>query len=433
MGVAIRQFEVLYREGQRVPRDSGHYDLHDIRLFRRIDEFARRIRALGIPPSTFCFSPRIDHVLRARDRLQTALGLFSEAGHTLRLFRIGAESFSPAEQERFNKGISKRQIDEVLALVRDLQDRWSRTFQCSQPLAFITFTPWTTLADVRMTLSEARRWGLPPRGRWLYSTLELDRDAPITALAARDGDILCDDWKDEALRYSTSVVATFRDQVPLRFRDPRVAEFHAILVRLCAAVERDFPDTVFRNDPLYARMREWVRSGGPDLIEPLDFAERLLQGIERASPPFDRESLARETLLALVREGRAGPPVRDRLLWVLREVTRRRPSAIPDTRIEDLVIVGDSGAVLRLNIRGERCALRLAPSRSRATAELRSSRFAGDVEIAGTLDRRVALASASRLLRLLDALVPRHAPGFLGVGIDGPGGADEVDLPRQLC
>jgi len=132
-------------------------------------------------------------------------------------------------------------------------------------LAFITFTPWTTLEEVRTTLSEAQRWGLPPRGRWLYSTLELDSDAPITALARRDGGILVADWEDAALRYATSVVGTFREgQQAWRFQDPRVADFHAILVRVCAAVEREFPGRVFDGDALYACIRDpKIRAGVP--------------------------------------------------------------------------------------------------------------------------------------------------------------------------
>ncbi len=422
---AARQFETLVRGGRRVPRDLGHYDIHDVRLFRRVDEFAKMVCALKMPPSTFYFSPRIDHVLKARNRLETALGLLAGAGHTLRLFRIGAESFSEAQQARFNKGISRSQIEAVLALIRDLERRWPETFQCTQPLAFITFTPWTTLEEVRETLSEARRWGLPPRGRWLYSTLELDRDAPIAALAMRDGDIVVADWEDAALQYATSVVGTFRDeQVPWRFRDARVATFHAILVRLCAAVERDFPDRVFDGDALYGRIREWVQSEGAGSVEPLDFAEQLLEVMAGAPPPWDRDALARETLARLVRAGRAGPTVRERLLWLLGEVAKRWPAAVPDTRVEDVVVEGKASAVLRLNIRGERCVLRVTPVGSRATADVRSRRFAGDLEVPGPLERDVALAGASRVLRLLDVLVPRHAPAFLD---------DVVDPPARMC
>lgn len=434
VGIAIRQFEALARGGKRVPRDLGHYDLHDIRLFRRVDEFAKRVCSLKMHASTFCFSPRIDHVLKARRRLETALELFAEAGHTLRLFRIGAESFSEIQQARFNKGISRSQIEAVLALTRDLERRWPKTFQCTQPLAFITFTPWTTLEEVRATLAEARRWGLPPRGRWLYSTLELDRDAPITALAMRDGDILCDDWDDAALRYATSVVGTFREgQAAWRFRDPRVAVFHAILVRLCAAVERDFPDRVFHGDALYGRIRDWVRSEGAGTVEPLDFAEQLLEVMASAPPPWDRDALARETLVRLVRAGRAGPPVRERLLWLLREVTNRWPGAVPDTRVEDVVMEGTASAVFRLNIRGERCVLRVAPAGSRATADVESRRFLGVVEEPGSFERAQVLARMSRLLRLLDVLVPRHAPRFLGAGGECPGRTPEVDLSGRMC
>ncbi len=417
LGPAARQFQALLRAGHRLPRDTGHYDIHDVRLFRRVDDFARMICALDVPPSTFYFSPRIDHVLRARTRLENALALFAEAGHVLRLFRIGAESFSEAEQARFNKGISRSQIDEVLALIRDLEHRWPGTFVCSQPLAFITFTPWTTLEDVAVTLSEARRWGFPPRGRWLYATLELDRDAPITALAVRDGDIVVPDWEDPALRYSTVVVGTLREgQVPWRFRDPRVATFHAVLVRLCAALERDFPDRVFQGDALYARMSEWVRSQDERSVLPLDFAECLLEILRESPPPHDREALARETLLRLTRRGRAGPTMRERMLWLLGEAARRWPEALPHTRVEDITLEEDGLATFRLNLHGEPCLVRVGPRERLHGGMVVSRRFAAKYDCPSRLDSGLARERVSRVLALLDVLVPRYVPGFLGVG-----------------
>ena len=414
LATAARQFKALFQSGVRLPRDQGHYDIHDIRLFRRVDEFARMVCDLQLPPSTFCFSPRIDHVLKARKRLDHALELFATAGHTLRLFRIGAESFSEAQQQRFNKGISRDQIEAVLALFRDLERRWPRTFQCTQPLAFITFTPWTTLEEVRTTLSEARRWGLPPRGRWLYSTLELDSDAPITALARRDGGILVADWEDAALRYATSVVGTFREgQQAWRFQDPRVADFHAILVRVCAAVEREFPDRVFDEDALYACIRDWVRTDPEGSMEPLDFAEKLLEVMQKTPAPWDREDLVRETLLLLTRSGLAGPPARERLLHLLREAARRWPEWLAHTRVEDLVLDGDTAATLRLNIHGVVCLVRITPKGD--ADPIASRRFAARCEPPAGLDPRLARERISRVLHLLDAIVPRYAPGFLGI------------------
>ncbi len=431
---AARQFETLVREGKRVPRDLGHYDIHDIRLFRRVDEFAKMVCTLKLPPSTFYFSPRVDHVLRARSRLETALELLAGAGHTLRLFRIGAESFSEAQQARFNKGISRSQIEAVLALIRDLERRWPKTFRCTQPLAFITFTPWTTLEEVRATLSEARRWGLPSRGRWLYSTLELDRDAPITALARRDGDIVVADWEDAALRYATSVVGTFREgQAAWRFLDARVATFHAILVRLCAAVERDFPDRVFDGDTLYGRIRDWVRSEGAGTVEPLDFAEQLLEVMAGLPPPHDRDALARETLVRLTRSGRAGPPVRERLLWLLGEVASRWPAALPDARVEDVTLEGDGLATLRLNIHGETCLVRVGPRGRMRRGGIVSRRFSARVARVPGLDPALVRDRVSRVLALLDALAPRYAPGFLGVGATVPARDLDVDPGSRMC
>jgi len=428
MDLAERQFRRLLGSGTRPARDSGRYDFYDIRLFLRIDEWVARAAALGVPPSEFCFSPRVDHVLKARDRLRKALPLCADRGYVVRLFRIGAEHFSEAEQQRFNKGVSPAQIEEVLALFREFEGRWPGTFQATQPLAFITFTPWTTLDEVRLMLEKAVQWGFPPRGRWLFCTLELDRDQPITALARAEGDLVVPEFEDPALLYSSSVVGSLHpSQVAWRFRDRRVATYHALLVRYCAAVERAFPDTVLRNDPLYREMQERIREDGGRAATPFAFAQALIRRIDETPDATDRDALWRRAYQDLVHAGLSGPPMSSRMKWLIRRVLESGRSQWDDLHLEDLLHEeGAREATLMMRTRGRPCRVRMAPARDLEEADIRSDRFAGVLVEAAPLDRAFLLGRLSRLFRLLDPLVPRYAPLFLA---STPAPGDEASPP----
>ncbi|HOU52975.1 MAG TPA: hypothetical protein PLQ97_03515 [Myxococcota bacterium] len=413
--LAERQFRRLLSAGTRPARDSGRYDFYDIRLFLRIDEWVARATALGIPPSEFCFSPRVNHVLQARDRLRKALPLCAAHGYVVRLFRIGAENVSEAEQERFNKGVSTDQIEEALALFREFESRWPGTFQATQPLAFITFTPWTTLDEVRLLLEKAVRWRFPPRGRWLFCTLEMDRDQPITALARAAGDLVVPQFEDPAFLYSSSVAGFLHpSQVAWRFRDRRVATYHAVLVRYCAALERAFPDTVFHGDPLYQEIQDRIREDGGRAATPLAFAQTLVRALDEDPSLTDPGDLWRRACSELVRLGLSGPPMRSRMTWLIRRVLEADQAEWNDLHLEDLLHdEGAREATLRLRTRGRPCAVRMVPAGEMEDPDIRSDRFAGKLEEAFPQDRPFLLARLGRLFRALDALVPRHAPLFL--------------------
>jgi hypothetical protein len=415
LDVAERQFRRLLASGTRPRRDSGRYDFYDIRLFLRIDEWVARAAALGIPPSEFCFSPRVDHVLKAQDRLRNALPLCADRGYVIRLFRIGAESFSEAEQQRFNKGFSSARIEEVLALFREFESRWPGTFQATRPLAFIPFTPWTTLEEYGLLLEKAVQWGFPPGGRWLFDTLELGPDLPITALARAEGDLLVPEFEDPAFLHVLSLAESPHPfPVAWRFRDRRVATCHALLVRYSAALERSFPDTALQDDPLYREIRDRIREDGGRTATPLAFARALVRTLGQAPGGLDPGEAWHRTYRDLVRAGLSGPPMRSRMTWLIRRVLASDRNEPGDLHLEDLACEeGSREAILRLRTRGRRCSVRMALAGSLQSPDIRSGRFEGRLEEASPLDRPFLLARLGRLFRALDPLVPRYAPLFL--------------------
>ncbi|MCR4296191.1 MAG: hypothetical protein NUW21_11705, partial [Elusimicrobia bacterium] len=189
------QLRAIAKTAGRTGRNKGRYEFLDIRAFWKFDELFRLVLRLKTPPSIFLFNPRIDDILHQRARIERVLPALAKAGHEVRMLSMGVENFSEAENERFNKRIRLGQVDEFLALTK----RWAgaypgvfRPFKAGNSpaeLGFILFTPWTTLADLRVNLEAAAARGFPARGYWLYSILLLEPAAPISRLAEKDGAI----------------------------------------------------------------------------------------------------------------------------------------------------------------------------------------------------------------------------------------------------
>ncbi|MCX5796953.1 MAG: hypothetical protein NTY77_15785 [Elusimicrobia bacterium] len=322
-----KQFRGVLKSG-RGGRDKGSYEFYDIRAFERFDEVFKIVLRLKMPPAVFLFNPRIDHVLRARRRIERVLPGLARAGHEVRILSMGIENFSVRENTRFNKDITVAQVDRLLALTRKWERSYPGVFRPFKgggelvEFGFILFTPWTTLADIRVNLEAAAKRDFGERGYWLYSTLVIYADNPIYQLARRDGKILVDRFPDRGQCYGPVKNEDNPDEVAAwRFRDAKVAEYFAVLVRVCAA-EREGRDCFFfRGDRdfelacgLYARVNQRVR------ISPLAVAFALLELMEAARPPHPRRELLRRALArAAIQAAAAGRASRDS-----RQESRRR-------------------------------------------------------------------------------------------------------------
>lgn len=313
VAVALAQLRrVLETTGGR-DRCCGAFDLLDARLFPVVDRFLERVVPLGLPPSRFHFEPRIDRALRQAPRLERALRTAAAAGHSIALFRMGAENLVAAENARFNKGLSLAQLDAGLDRLAELSRRFPASFAYDPTLGFITCTPWTTLATLERNVARAIDRGLDPKGIWLYTPLQLFRGAPITRLAERDG-LLAPAFADLSLLYEPAVNnASFDSFLPWRFRDDRVGAAFALMVRFAAAALRGtYPDDVFAGDPLYARLLAQTAAPGA-LDRPDFFAREAVAAARQLAAPVDRERLLD---LALARylaalPGRAPEPAHD--------------------------------------------------------------------------------------------------------------------------
>ena len=271
------------------------YLVRGVNLFDRVDELMAAVVRAGVPPSIFHFSIRIDRFVRGAQRVRAALAAAADAGHRLGIWNMGVENFSPAENERFNKGLDLATLEAGVTLARELADAWGETFVFDPTggFGFILFTPWTTTSDLRRNIHAFRSFGLRPDGLFLGTGLQLMPGRAITALAERDG-LLVEGDGDQPRR-AGSVVSSQDQLLPYRFRDPRLAPLSRVLR---SAVE---PSCGPGDEPLFRTVQGWLDAipGGRERL--IDIFEAMVDAVDAAEqPPTPAELLrAAETALGL--------------------------------------------------------------------------------------------------------------------------------------
>lgn len=414
-------------------RFCGVVDLLDVRIFRQVDRFAEMVLELGLPPTQFCFEPRLDRFVEVAERLARALPRLASGGHSIYLFRMGGENLVDEENAFYNKHVTLEMIDATFRILKELGERHPEAFEFDPTLGYITCSPWTTLERFELGVARAVERGFEPQGVWLYTPLLLYRGSPITALAARDG-IIQDEFEDLSLLYEPSVnQVSFGTLMPWRFKDPRMGMVFALVGRFCAAALRwKYADTVFEGDPLYAQLLAAEKSIGrferPDL-----FALGAIALVKESAPPWDRARLL-ELALERYREAmkEAGPapseerPARtadgaaargptereDKLAFLLGAVKKRFADQFRTVEIRG-VEEADDALVLRLQVEDTPYELLLS-DRRRATPHLFQSEhfsvaYRRETPLRTTLHQKLA----SRLVLLFDEAVKRYAPDLL--------------------
>ena len=313
-------------------------------------------------------------------------------------------------------------MDEFLALTRRWEALYPGVFKPFKAghdkveLGLILFTPWTTLADLRLNLTRARERGFPEQGDWLYSNLHIHSNAPIYQLARRERGVLARRWPDRGMGYGF-----YKNQgeagaaVPWRFQSPRAADFFALVVRFCAADREGAACAFFRGDRgfrqvsrLYARAR----------VTPLAFAQALLETLESAPPHYRREAVLPQALALARGSVRGAPLAADRaaplevrvVAWALDRLRERRPEAFSSLDLQGVEAVpapGPRGIRLTFSSAGRKVVVDLLERTSPEPGFL-DSRFFRAVYLkeapVTSAQQRQQLAS---LLRLVDAGVAR--------------------------
>jgi hypothetical protein len=417
-----KQFRRIQETAGSAGRDTRLYEFYDSEALPRCDEIFAAVLRLRLPPSVFLFNPRIDDVLRARRRIESVLPALADAGHEVRCLSMGVENFSERENRRFNKGISLSEVDELLALTRRWDRAWPGVFKPFKAghekieLGFIMFTPWTTLGDIRLNLDRARRRRFSDKGYWLYSTLHIRDVEPIHRLALKEGGILTPRWPDPGQAYGL-----FKNEgeagplVPWRFKDPRAADFFALLVRVCAADRERKGCAFFRGDPEFELARSlYARARARGRVTPLGFALALLKLMEKARPPYARADLLRQALVQArrARRGKTLSLKRTRLSPAARAVARDLARLKADAplrllSVQDLPESGPGCLRLELSSAQGRVIVDLLDARSPGPAFLRSRLFRAVYHPSAPVSTPEQARYLAGLLRVADASV-RH-------------------------
>ncbi len=251
--LAMRQI-VAHQAGEGGAARHREYYFEDAGFNTNISGLLDAAVDRGIAPSTFTTMLRADVLLGQRAALEQSLPRAAEAGHGIRLMSIGAESFSEAENVRFNKALSPRQLWDCFDMIQDFEARFPNAFGCVDPGYFSTilFTPWTLPEDLLINIRAARKLGLEFLKRTVGTRLQLFPRLPITELAAHDG-LLVSEGGDARDIPDSNLWNAELDDIQWRFADPLTERAQRLLVRLDPIPEQVALDD---GDPLLAEIRQ---------------------------------------------------------------------------------------------------------------------------------------------------------------------------------
>lgn len=208
------------------------FRLSDGGFTARCVSFAEALAEAPFSGLEFALELRIGDILRHREKIERCLELLRCKGHVLNFFCIGFETFSAQEFSRLHKGFEvTRNIEGVLYLAA-LERRFPETFTFTRRTAhgFISFTPWTRLADLRENL----RWDAALNfdrltGKYFLRKMRFMDYLPLTRAAEAAG-LLVGQYED--YRFDAARRQLYEQEIPWRFADPQVERLCAWLYRL---------------------------------------------------------------------------------------------------------------------------------------------------------------------------------------------------------
>lgn len=202
-------------------------------------------------PIELLFKSRVDWLLEFADTaVAEAARLAGEHGSVLHLYLVGFESFAQADLDLFNKGVTVADNVAAIAKMRELAERFPRSFEYRRHRAhgIVLFTPWTepeTLLENARVMREVDFAEL--RSEAVRTRLRLYPRVPLHALAERDG-LLEPEFAEG--RPDRAAEQGYDASVPWRFRHPHMeAIFRAAseLGRIAALADADLLEIAVRH------------------------------------------------------------------------------------------------------------------------------------------------------------------------------------------
>lgn len=401
--------------------DKSSFVISGAAVFARLERFFTGILDMGTPPARFFFGCRIDELVRRGDELDRICTRLERAGHSINLFNMGVENFSPVENQRLNKGLSTGMLERGDRLLRRLEDRHPRSFQFSRwgGYGLILFTPWTTVEDLRINMKFLRRFkGIGENGFALSSKLQILEESAIFWLARKDG-LLRKSFRGFVRYDSGCIFRHDQREVPWRFRHRQIEHLYRVACRLAPIA--DFPP----RDELLERTRriaEAARTSGGSALslfeQALNFvatrkrfttASEIVEFLEgevfRVYPPRHPTGPTKEAPAVGVGDPRAT------LLRQIIEKLQRQGCLADETRLVEVALQPGEPVQLRVEFEsnGSNLVFYLLERKSLLPAFLASRRFLLRYDASTPPDRDWKISLAEFLLAHAEAYF--HLPG----------------------
>lgn len=192
--------------------------LKDQNPFSYLTELMEDLEREQVPSTTLLLETRADWFLRNARRFERALEAAERGGHAISPYLVGIENFSQPELDRYNKGIAAETNERFIEALWGWKAKFGNALRFEHcAFGFVLFSPWTTLADLRINYDAIVRTRFHElRGRVLLSRARLYPDTALYWLAKRDGLLLseADASFDNSKRYGYFPAAGFRHEHP---------------------------------------------------------------------------------------------------------------------------------------------------------------------------------------------------------------------------
>jgi hypothetical protein len=195
----------------------------------------------GLAPVELLWKSRADWLLEFAADVERACAIAERSGSVVHLYLVGFESFDRAHLELFNKGHGPDVNEAAIAKMRDLQERFPRSFEHRRHRShgIVLFTPWTEPEALLENARWMRRLRFHElRAEAVKTRLRLYPRVPLHQKAQEDG-LLAERFEEG--RGDRAAEQGYDASVPWRFRDARTEAIFR-LANALHELDRGVPD-----------------------------------------------------------------------------------------------------------------------------------------------------------------------------------------------
>jgi len=232
--------------------------LRDQSALRYLPQLVQACQSAGLRPLGLLVPGRGDAILRFGPQLRQAAALCGDSGWWFTIHLVGFESFSQAQLDLYNKGVTVEAYAEALRQMRALHREFPLGFRlyAHGASSFILFNPWTTLDDLDATAQFCDEHAVGDLAHGLtLSRLRLYPNLPLYWKARAEGLLVA----DAPAADRGAAFAGYSAEAAWRYLHPEIAAVES--------VQRALADRVQPNEGvgLLRAVVRWARGRfGPD-------------------------------------------------------------------------------------------------------------------------------------------------------------------------